>query len=81
MRPSGLIAISLEEDDQLGWVNLTSGKDELIFVTRDGSALRYSETEIRVMGRTAKGVIGIRMRPGMPWQIWKWLSQTAIYWS
>ena len=64
VRPSGLIAISLEEDDQLGWVNLTSGKDELIFVTRDGSALRYSETEIRVMGRTAKGVIGIRMRPG-----------------
>ena len=64
VRPSGLIAISLEEDDQLGWVRLTSGKDELVLITRDGQALRYAETKIRSMGRTAMGVIGIRTRSG-----------------
>ncbi|MDY6847115.1 MAG: DNA gyrase subunit A [Chloroflexota bacterium] len=64
VRPSGLIAITLEEDDQLGWVSLTSGEDEIILVTRNGSALRFSESLIRPMGRTAKGVIGIRTRPG-----------------
>ena len=64
VRPSGLIAISLEEDDQLGWVCLTGGKDEIILVTRNGQALRYAESEIRAMGRPARGVIGIRMRPG-----------------
>jgi DNA gyrase subunit A len=64
VRPSGLIAISLEEDDQLGWVCLTSGKDEIMLVTQNGQALRYPETEIRAMGRPAMGVIGIRIRPG-----------------
>lgn len=64
VRPSGLVAISLHEDDQLGWVCLTSGEDEILLVTRNGQALRYAETEIRVMGRPAMGVIGIRMRPG-----------------
>jgi DNA gyrase subunit A len=64
VRPSGLIAISLDEDDQLGWVRLTSGKDELMLITKDGQALRYAETEIRAMGRTAMGVIGIRTRAG-----------------
>ena len=64
VRPSGLIAINLEEDDQLGWVVLTSGKEEIMLITRDGQALRFAETEIRPMGRQAMGVIGIRMRPG-----------------
>jgi len=64
VRPSGLIAISLDEDDHLGWVSLTGGKDEIILVTRNGQALRFAETEIRAMGRPAMGVIGIRMRPG-----------------
>ena len=64
VRPSGLIAINLEEDDQLGWVVLTSGKEEIMLITQDGQALRFSETEIRPMGRQAMGVIGIRMRPG-----------------
>ncbi|NLN69650.1 MAG: DNA gyrase subunit A [Chloroflexi bacterium] len=62
VRPSGLIAISLDDDDQLGWVKLTSGKDEVILITRNGQTLRYAEAEIRAMGRTAMGVIGIRMR-------------------
>jgi DNA gyrase subunit A len=64
VRPSGLIAISLDEDDQLGWVRLTSGKDEIVLISRNGQALRYAETEIRAMGRTAMGVIGIRTKPG-----------------
>jgi DNA gyrase subunit A len=64
VRPSGLIAISLDEDDQLGWACLTGGEDEVILITRNGQALRYPETEIRAMGRTAMGVIGIRTRPG-----------------
>ncbi len=64
VRPSGLIAIFLEEDDQLGWVCLTSGEDEIMLITRLGQALRFSEKLIRPMGRTAKGVIGIRMRRG-----------------
>jgi len=64
VRPSGLIAITLDEDDLLGWVSLTNGKDEIMLVSRNGQALRYSETEIRAMGRQAMGVIGLRLRPG-----------------
>jgi len=62
VRPSGLIAIKLDEDDQLGWVCLTSGKDDVPLVTKNGMALRYPENQIRPMGRTAMGVTGIRMR-------------------
>ena len=64
VRPSGLIAIKLNEDDHLGWVCLTNGKNEIMLVTRHGQALRFAESEIRAMGRTAMGVIGIRMRGG-----------------
>ena len=64
VRPSGLIAINLDEHDKLGWAKLTSGKDELILVTANGNALRYPETAIRAMGRTAAGVTGIRLRAG-----------------
>lgn len=61
VRPSGLIAISLEEGDELGWVRLTRGKDEIILVTRHGQALRFSEKFIRPMGRPASGMMGIRL--------------------
>jgi len=64
VRPSGLIAINLEEDDHLGWVCLTSGENEVMLITRNGQALRFAETKIRPMGRQAMGVIGIRMRAG-----------------
>ena len=64
VRPSGLIAISLDEEDQLGWVCLTGGEDEIMFITHNGQALRCAESEIRPMGRQAMGVIGIRMRAG-----------------
>ena len=61
VRPSGLIAMSLEEGDQLGWARLTSGNDEVIFVTEQGQALRFNETKIRSMGRQAAGVQAIRL--------------------
>lgn len=64
VRPSGLIAINLDHGDQLGWALLTGGKNEIIMVTANGLALRYSEEKIRPMGRSAAGVIGIRLRPG-----------------
>lgn len=64
VRPSGLIAMNLDDDDRLGWVCLTSGEDEIMLITRNGQALRFAETEIRPMGRQAMGVIGIRMRAG-----------------
>ncbi|HQV62652.1 MAG TPA: DNA gyrase subunit A [Anaerolineales bacterium] len=62
VRPSGLIAMSLEEGDQLGWARLTSGKDEIIIVTENGQALRFSETKVRSMGRQAAGVQGIKLK-------------------
>ncbi|MBP8164665.1 MAG: DNA gyrase subunit A, partial [Anaerolineales bacterium] len=64
VRPSGLIAMSLEEGDQLGWARLTSGKDEIIIVTENGQALRFSETKVRAMRRQAAGVQGIRLSEG-----------------
>jgi DNA gyrase subunit A len=64
VRPSGLIAMTLDDNDHLGWVRLTHGKDEVILVTARGNALRYREDEIRAMGRPAAGVIGIHLKPG-----------------
>jgi DNA gyrase subunit A len=64
VRPSGLIAISLDEGDLLGWARLTSGNDDIILVTQQGQALRFSEKEIRTMGRQAGGVTGIKFKPG-----------------
>ncbi len=61
VRPSGIIAIGLEEKDNLGWARLTHGKDEVILVTEQGKALRFAETEVRTMGRGAGGVTGIRL--------------------
>ena len=64
VRPSGLIAIDLKEDDRLGWVHMSSGEDDIVVITRKGYALRFSEKEVRPMNRPAMGVIGIRLRPG-----------------
>ncbi len=64
VRPSGLIAMGLDAGDQLGWARLTSGKDEVIFVTEKGKALRFSESRVRSMGRPAAGVQGIRLGKG-----------------
>jgi DNA gyrase subunit A len=62
VRPSGLIAISLEGDDRLGWVHLTHGNNQILLVTEQGQALRFSEMEVRPMGRSAAGVTGIHLR-------------------
>jgi DNA gyrase subunit A len=61
VRPSGLIAINLEAGDELGWVRLTHGEDEIVLVTEKGQALRFSEAEVRPTGRNAAGVTGIRL--------------------
>ena len=61
VRPSGLIAMNLDEGDTMGWARLTSGKDEIIIVTENGQALRFGETKVRSMGRQAAGVQGIRL--------------------
>ena len=63
VRPSGLIAITLESGDKLGWARLTDGEDEIILVTEKGRALRFQEGEVRAMGRTAAGVTAIRLDP------------------
>jgi DNA gyrase subunit A len=61
VRPSGMIAITLEEGDALGWARLTDGNNEIILITEQGKALRFSENEVRPMGRTAAGVTAIRL--------------------
>jgi DNA gyrase subunit A len=64
VRSSGLIAITLDEDDELAWVRMTSGDDELILVTEQAKAIRFHESDVRPMGRPAAGVIGIRLGAG-----------------
>ena len=64
VRPSGLIAMSLDDGDKLGWARLTSGSDEVIFVTENGQALRFNENKVRAMGRQAAGVQAIRLLNG-----------------
>jgi DNA gyrase subunit A len=62
VRPSGLIAMALADDDALGWVRLSSGKDDVILVSELGKALRYAEKEVRSMGRPAAGVKAISLK-------------------
>lgn len=64
VRRSGLIAINLDKGDVLGWVKLTAGSDEVIMTTHDGQAIRFKETDVRAMGRSAAGVRGIRLVEG-----------------
>ncbi|QDR83115.1 DNA gyrase subunit A [Sporomusa termitida] len=60
-RKGGLIAISLDEDDNLIGVKLTNGEHDIIMGTRDGKAIVFRESDVRVMGRTAHGVRGINL--------------------
>lgn len=64
IRVSGLIAIKLDDNDELRWIHLTSGKDEIILSTSYGQAIRFSENDTRSMGRATRGVRGIRLRAG-----------------
>ncbi|MDQ3694944.1 MAG: DNA gyrase subunit A [Chloroflexota bacterium] len=63
VRASGLIAIGLDEGDELAWVRMTSGDSEILLVTEQGQAIRFKESDVRTMGRQAAGVIGIRLAP------------------
>ena len=64
VRKNGLIAIKLEKDDELNWVRASSGHDELLIVTRQGKGVRFTEKEVRPMGRDTMGVGAIRLRKG-----------------
>jgi DNA gyrase subunit A len=64
VRRSGLVAIKLASRDELGWVKLTDGDSEVILVTEQGKALRFSEEIVRPQGRTAAGVWAIRLADG-----------------
>ena len=61
-RKGGKIALTLDEGDELVFVMLTHGERDIILATRDGSAVRYTESNVRCMGRTARGVKGIALR-------------------
>ncbi len=62
IRRSGLIAQSISDDDELKWVIATSGKDDILIVTKKGQAIRFPEADVRSMGRAAAGVRGIRLK-------------------
>ncbi|OIO19057.1 MAG: DNA gyrase subunit A [Candidatus Magasanikbacteria bacterium CG1_02_41_34] len=62
VRASGLIALKLAEDDMLEWVRPSSGKDDIIIATSQGQAIRFKESGLRPMGRTAKGVRGMKLK-------------------
>jgi DNA gyrase subunit A len=64
VRPSGLIAIGLAKGDVLGWVRLTSGRNEIIIVTERGQSLRFKESQVRAMGRPAMGVKATNLKKG-----------------
>ncbi len=62
VRRSGLIAITLNANDRLGWARLTNGRDELILVSKRGQSIRFKESEIRAMGRQAAGVHALKLK-------------------
>ena len=61
VRSSGLIAINLDKDDSLGWVKMTRGEQDLIVVSEQGRGIRFSEEDVRAMGRAAAGVNAMRL--------------------
>jgi len=63
IRKGGIAAITLDSGDSLKWVKVTNGSDEIMLITRLGQAIRFSEKDLRPMGRNARGVRGIRLRP------------------
>ena len=63
-RRSGIIAISIDEDDELAFVRMTDGNQNLFVATKNGLAIQFKETDVRAMGRNARGVRAISMRAG-----------------
>jgi len=64
VRNSGLIAINLDDGDELKWIRMTTGENEVVISTAQGQAIRFHERDARPMGRVSRGVRGIRLRPG-----------------
>lgn len=64
IRKTGIIAIGLDKGEELCWVKVTSGKDDIVMVTQDSQAMRFSEKDVRPMGRSARGVRGMKLRKG-----------------
>ena len=62
IRKSGIIAINLDEDDELAWVRLTGGNDDFLVATRGGMSIRFNENDCRPIGRTARGVKAIELK-------------------
>lgn len=63
IRTNGLIAIKLDDGDELRWIKSTNGASDVIVSTSAGQAIRFSEKDVRPMGRSARGVRGVRLRP------------------
>lgn len=63
VRNSGLIAINLDNGDELKWIRMTTGDNEILISTSQGQAIRFHEKDARPMGRVSRGVRGIRLRP------------------
>lgn len=61
IKRSGLIAIKLDKNDELAWSNLSHGDDDVLIITKDGKAIRFSESEVRPLGRPTQGVRGIKL--------------------
>ena len=61
VRSTGILAITINEDDELAWVDVSAGDDDVIIATAEGMLARFAEDEVRPMGRVAAGVIGIRL--------------------
>lgn len=64
VRQTGLIAINLDEGDELRWICMTNGENEILISTANGQAIRFAEKDVRPMGRVSRGVRGIRLRAG-----------------
>lgn len=64
VRSSGLISINLDDGDELKWIRMTNGNNEVVISTSQGQAIRFHEKDVRPMGRASRGVRGIRLRSG-----------------
>jgi DNA gyrase subunit A len=62
IRTSGIMAIRLTDEDALVWVRFSSGEDDIVMVTAEGQSIRFSEKDVRAMGRVASGVTGVKIK-------------------
>ncbi len=78
LKADGIIAINLEEGDELVAVQHTSGHDDLILVSSEGKAIRFHEYDVRPTGRNTMGVAACVCRPSIPCWAWRWQRTTPI---